>query len=96
MNNATSATTGKSPNKVVYSFKFYSIVDLVSPLKVLGLAIYTRIEVYNAVAFANIFIKTFYDRKYHSIYLRVGDYAYIKLYKGYEILITRMLSRKLF
>ena len=95
LNNATSATTGKSPNEVVYGFKPYGVVDLVSPPKVLGSATHTRIEAHDAVAFANMSMKRSYDRKHHPMYLRVGDYAHIRLHRGYGIPTTRMLGRKL-
>jgi len=95
LNNAVSASTGLSPNEVIYGFKPNGVLDLVSPLNSLQSTTTTRIDAIDAIAFANMNIKRAYNRRHHPMFLRVGDFAHIKLHKGYEIPTTRMLGRKL-
>jgi len=81
---------------MIYGFKPNEILNLISPLKILFLVINIRIEARDTIAFININIKRFCDKRHYFIYLKISDYAYIKLYKGYKIFTIYILDRKLF
>ena len=82
LNNSASASTGKTPNEVVYGFTPNRHVDLMS-----GRAINpaTRVEVQDAIAFANMSAKHNYDRRHRALDIEAGDYVLLRLHKGYNI-----------
>ena len=97
-NNSVSATTGKSPNECIYGFTPVQSTDFAkasaSP-EVLLSAKQVRMEVADAMAFAQMSSKTIYDKKHQPLSLKAGDYALLKLHKGYNIPSAAFLGRKL-
>lgn len=96
VNNSRSSSTGKSPNEVVYGFTPTQSTDLVStkahtPL----IAKFIRIEVADAIAFSQMSAKWVYDKNHKSITLAVGDFALLRLHKGYKIPSSAILGPKL-
>ena len=86
LNNAQSTTTGKSPNELSYGFQPSRVLDL-TVLSTLLQQAYTivRIEVANAISFAQISQKFYYNRKHQPMYFKKGDKVLLRLYKGYSI-----------
>ena len=87
INNLKNATTGKSPNELIYGFKLKEGLNIFahqfeSPAKSLARF---RNEAKKAIAFAIMSSKRIYDKKHSPLHLRPGDYAYIQLHKGYQI-----------
>ena len=96
LNNSVSATTGKTPNEAAYGFTPVATLDLwklnTQPPTALDQAI-TRLAVSDAVAFAQMRSKFYYDQSHLPLRLEVGQYALLRLYKGYYI--PSVTSRKL-
>ena len=87
LNNSSSATTKKTPNEVVYRFTLNQPLDIISggtDLVNVDMTI-THMKVYNAIAFVNMNTKHHYDRKHQPMFLKVSDYALLRLHKGYLI-----------
>ena len=79
INNLKNATTGKSPNELIYGFKLRKGLNVFahqfkSPVKSLARF---RNEAKKAIAFAIMSSKRIYDKKHLPLHLRPGDYAYI-------------------
>lgn len=97
INNSLAVGPGKTPNEVVYGFTPVRSADLVMPAisdKQLS-PILVRREAADAIAFAQINNKVSYDRKHLNVSLKAGDWALIKLHKGYNIPSSELLGRKL-
>ena len=89
-NNSTS-TTGRSPNEVVYGFTPNFAVDLASAPEISPLE--ARVEASDALDFAAMNMKFHYDRKHTAMFLALGDWALLRLHRGYSIPSTH--NRKL-
>ena len=91
-NNSTSNATGQSPNKVLYGRKVAEAIDHIArphtaetseeettaqPDKP------SRINPKDAIDFTNMQAKCHYDRKHTAIFLKVGNYANLRLHRGY-------------
>ena len=77
-------------NKIAYKFTLVQTMNLkklfaVSNLSLKNNRLITRLEVANAIAFAQISVKFYYNRKHQFMFMKQNDYALIKLYKGYNI-----------
>ena len=107
INNSVSATTGKSPNEAAYGFTPVQAADLwksatageVSRQPLTGEAPFSaaaraRVEVADSIAFAQMETKRHYDEKHKPMHMREGDYALIRLHKGYDIPSTAVLGPK--
>jgi transposase InsO family protein len=81
-NNSTSAT-GRSPNDVVYGFTPNFAVDLASAPEISPLE--ARVEASDALDFAAMNMKFHYDRKHTAMFLASGDWALLRLHRGYSI-----------
>ena len=53
-----------------------------------------RLKASNAITFAQMQAKYYYDRRYYSQFFRKGDYALLRLYREYNISITAIIERK--
>ena len=95
INNSLSAATGKSPNEVVYGFTPTRSKDLAKPSNLTMLPKLARIEVADAIAFAQANAARAYDKKHQAIRLEKRDYALLRLHKGYNIPSGTILGRKL-
>lgn len=90
MNNSTSATTGRSPNEIIYGFKLREGLDLTIPYKEdespEALRALHRQEAADCIAWAQAKMKLIYDSHHKPVHLKEGDMAYINLHKGYKVL----------
>lgn len=84
-----------TPNEAAYGFRPSQALDLTVQKRRLFTASAARVEVADAIAFANMAYKRHYDRKHQPQYLRVGDWALLRLHRGYEIPSTTLLGPKL-
>lgn len=84
LNNISFSTTGKTPNEVAYGFSPRHPFDLLSALP-LPQPLATRAEASNAIFFAMSNQKTTYDRKHQPLFMKVGEWAMLHLYKRYNI-----------
>ena len=110
-NNHRSAVTGKTPNEAVYGFTPVQPLSLQKPADAdaeqpavkwkpstgasFPSSARARIEVADSIAFAQMQAKHHYDRKHQPLYMKPGDYAYIRLHHGYDIPATAVLGPKL-
>jgi hypothetical protein len=92
MNNSLATSTGMTPNEAVYGF---TPTQTTTPLSRIESLDPTKacIEAADAIAFAQMNTKLHYDRRHRGLFLSVGDYALLRLHKGYNIPSAR--SRKL-
>ena len=97
LNNSISATTGKTPNEAAYGFTPVAALDLwkldtgKDPSMIDPTA--ARLAVADAIAFAQMRSKFYYDQSHKPLRLEVGQYALLRLHKGYHIPSAK--SRKL-
>ena len=89
-----SSATGPTPNEVAYGFTPNKPLDLIAmsstPNKFIA-----RTTAADAIAFAQMSNKFHYDRKHQPMFLRVGDWALLRLHKGYSIPATLGITTKL-
>ena len=94
LNNTSSSTTGKTPNKIAYGFSSRRSLDLFSnPL--LPNRFQTHTDMTNAISFAFANQKAHYDRKHQPLFMKVGDWAMLRLYKDYSIPSSVGVTKKL-
>jgi hypothetical protein len=96
LNNITIAMS-KISNEIVYEFISIQSADL-SASKSLSTfdSAHVRKEIADALAWTQLQMKNHYDRKHQSLNLKIEDFVLLRLHKGYNISITKVLSRKLF
>lgn len=95
--NNSIVSTRKSANKVAYGFTLNRPLDLLAlPGSEIGID-YTlsRISAVDIISFAQISVKYYYNRQHQPIFLKVGEYTLLRLYKGYSILNTLGVTKKL-
>ena len=94
LNNTSSSTTGKTPNEIAYGFSLRRPLDLLSdPL--LPNTFQARADTADAISFALANQKTNYDRKHQPLFMKVGDWAMLKLHKEYSIPSSASVTKKL-
>ena len=54
-----------------------------------------RFEVIDVIAFAQMINKYYYDRKHQFLFMKIDDYALIRLHHDYNISTTEVLDKKL-
>ena len=92
LNNSSSG--GKSPNEVAYGFTPNRPLDLLMPKQVDNINM-ARIDIKDAISFAQMSDKFHYDRHHQPMFLKVDDYALLRLHKGYSIPSTAHVTHKL-
>ena len=93
-NNTISAPIGKTPNEVAVGMPLNQPLDIAAYDRQIipdGIA---RIEAADAIAFAEINSKAYYNRRHQPQFLRVGDKALLRLHQGYNIPATAITGRK--
>jgi hypothetical protein len=87
----------KTLNEIVYEFIFVQSTDLTKNIiESQKFFTFTRKQIVDVVAWAQMIMKQNYDRKHHFIHLKVDDYALLRLHKDYFIFSFNILSKKLF
>ncbi|SLM41090.1 probable transposable element [Lasallia pustulata] len=91
-NNSTSNATGQSPNKVLYGRKVAEAIDHIARPHTAETSEEETtarpdkpscINPKDAIDFANMQAKRHYDRKHTAMFLKVGNYANLRLHRGY-------------
>ncbi len=94
LNNTFSFTTGKTPNEIAYD---------VSPRRPLELCLavaspntyVARAEASDAISFALTNQIEHYNRHHQSLFMKIGEWAMLKIYKGYLIPSSIGVTKKL-
>ena len=94
LNNTSSSTTGKTPNKIAYRFSPRRPLDLIS-FSSLPDTYVARTDAADAISFALTNQKAHYDRKYQPFFMKVGDWAMLRLHQGYSIPSSAGVTKKL-
>lgn len=94
LNNISSFTTGKTLNKVAYGFTPRRPLNLLNALPLLQ-PLATRAEASEAIFFAISNQKATYNQKHQPLFIKVGDWALLWLYKGYLIPAIARVTKKL-
>ena len=53
-----------------------------------------RIEIIDAIVFAQMHVKYYYDKEHASIFMKIDDWTFLRLHKNYKISITIRLNKK--
>ena len=94
LNNTSSSTTSKTPNKIAYGFSLRRPLDLLSdPL--LPNTFQVRTNATDAISFGLANQKAHYDRKHQPLFMKVRDYTMLRLHKGYSISSSAGVTKKL-
>ena len=88
LNNSTSGSTSQSLNEVLYGRKVIEPIDLLRTPNSVTEASY-QIDPREAINFANMQAKRHYNRKHTAMFLRVGDYANLRLHRGYILPVMK-------
>ena len=94
IDNTSSSSTGKSPNKVAYGFSPRRSLDLLAALPTPD-ALAARTDAAEAVSFALLNQKVTYDQKHQPLFMKVGEWPMLRLHKGYSIPSTAKVTKKL-
>ena len=94
LNNTSSSTTGKTPNEVAYRFSPRRPLDLCSTTALPDTYV-ARTAAADAILFALANQKVHYDRSHQPLFMKVGDWAMLKLHKGYSIPSSVGITKKL-
>lgn len=95
VNNSKSSSKARSPNEVVYGFTPTQSTDLTTTQSQPLPPEFVRMEVADAIAFAQMSFKIYYDKKHKTIDLKEGDLALLRLHRGYKIPSSQILGPKL-
>ena len=95
VNNSKSSSTARSPNDVVYGFTPTQSTDLLTTQSQPLPPKLVRMEVADAIAFAQMSSKIYYDKKHKTIDLKEGEFALLRLHRGYKIPSSQILGPKL-
>lgn len=93
-NNTSSSTTKKISNEIAYGFSPRRPLDLVSAVTIPDIGV-ARTNMVDAILFALLNQKEHYDRNYQLLFMKVGDWAMLKLHKGYLIPFSVGVTKKL-
>lgn len=95
LNNFKSSTTNKTLNKVAYRFTPNTALDLLKLLSTDPEFLISYTLARDAIVFANINSKYHYNRHHQPMFLKTGDQAFLRLYKGYNIPANAGIIKKL-
>ena len=93
-NNAISAPLGRSPNEVASGFSPNQPLDLGAYEKHVMPGNIARLEAADAIAFAQMHAKYHYDRRHHPQFFREGEYALLRLRRGYNVPANKLTGKK--
>ena len=97
MNNSRSSTTIKTSNEISYEFIPNRSLNLIrhDNVKLNENLSQNKIEIKNAIFWANMNYKMHYDRKHTSMFLKVEKWALIRLHHDYNIFSNLNIIKKL-
>ena len=82
-------------NEINYKFKFNRFLNLIAIFDIFLKYFVTRIKAVDVLTFANINAKHYYDKYHIPIFLKKEDFAFLYLYKNYNILINIIIIKRL-
>ncbi len=94
LNNTSSSTIGKTLNEVAYRFSPRKPLDLCLAATFPNTYV-ARTGAADAISFTLTNHKEHYDKSHQPLFMKVGDWAMIKLHKGYSILSSVGVTKKL-
>lgn len=94
LNNTFSNILGKTPNKVAYGFSLRRFLDLCLTIPQPNTYV-ARTKAINAIFFALTNQKKYYNRSHQLLFMKVRDWAMLKLYKSYSISSFVGVTKKL-
>src|SRR5450755_636517 len=87
-NSSRNATTGRSPDEMIYGFNLNDSFGIVTDSPVQNLETERKMfqqEIQDSIAYANLSMKWRYDKRHIPFLLSPGDQAYLNLHNGYRI-----------
>ena len=87
-NNQKSASTGRSPNEILYGFNIRGTLGLLGPLPHLDHEVARQMhqrDARDSVAFANARAKAYFDGRHRLVRFVEGDQVLLRLHKGYQL-----------
>ncbi len=94
LNNISSFTTRKTPNKIAYGFSYRTPLDLC--LAVTSLETYVaRTKAADAISFALANQKEHYNRSHQTLFMKVGDWVMLMFHKSFLIPFFVGVTKKL-
>lgn len=94
LNNTSSSTIGKTPNKIAYKIFFRRLLDLYLTIISPNINV-ARTGAADSIVFAFFNYKKYYDKKHQLLFIKVENWAMLKLYKGYLIFSSLKVTKKL-
>ena len=94
LNNTSSSTTGKRPNEIAYGFSPRRPLDLCATVTQPDTYV-ARVEAADSIFFAFANHKEHYDRSHQLLFMKVRNWAMLKLHKGYPIPSSVGIIKKL-
>lgn len=94
LNNTFFSTIGKILNEIAYGFFPHRPLDLLSDL-IFPNTFQVRLDTTNTISFALTNQKAYYNQKHQPLFIKVCDWAMLKLHKGYSILSSASITKKL-
>ena len=94
LNNIFFSTTRKTPNEITYSFLPKKSLDLILAMAMPNTYV-AHIDAANAILFALLNQKEYYNKKYQLFFIKVGDWAMLRIYKSYSILPLAEVTKRL-
>ena len=98
LKSALSTTTGRTPYDIAYGFEPNQALDLsraaIKRLPDFDAKVISRKEASDAIAFASMRQKFYYDRKHQPMFFRKGDAVLLRLHKGYDVPATAITGKK--
>lgn len=79
---------------MAYGFSPYRSLNLLSPPR-FPAVFQACADATDAIFFALTNQKVYYNKKHQSLFLKVGDWAILRLYKGHPILSLLRVTKKL-
>lgn len=94
LNNISSFTTGETLSKIAYGFAPRRPLDLIFPFSLPDTYVAGN-DVADTIFFALANQKAYYNKKYQPLFMKVGDWAMLRLHKSYTILSLAGVIKKL-
>jgi hypothetical protein len=96
MNNSI-CSLDKTSNEIVYEFISIQSSSLITSFIAIqnNISSMIRKEIFDVIVWSQLRMKKIYDRKHQSLFMKFEDYALLKLHKKYNILVTKILRKKL-
>lgn len=95
LNNTSSLSIGKTPNEIAYDFSPHKPLDLFSNPSIPS-TFQARTNAADVISFALANQKAYYNQKQQSLFIKVGNWAILRLHQGYSIIFLAGVTKKFF